>query len=112
MSAFGDQRDQIIRPSRDWLRGRGEDRSHEDSSVRPRNKNINNFVACNKSTNRMELIDENQKGSHAMLDIMKTDEEILAFDVPDEALEIATGRVSDKANFTLGACTGLSECPG
>jgi hypothetical protein len=47
-----------------------------------------------------------------MLDIMKTDEEILAFDVPDEALETATGRVSDKANFTLGACTGLSECPG
>ena len=47
-----------------------------------------------------------------MLDIMKTDEEILAFDVSDEALEIATGKVSDKANFTLGACTGLSVCPG
>jgi hypothetical protein len=57
------QWDQIIRPGRDWLRGRGEDRAHEDSSVPPRNKSINNFVARNKSTNRMELIDENQKGS-------------------------------------------------
>ena len=47
-----------------------------------------------------------------MLDIVKTDEEILAFDVSDEALEIAAGKVSDRANFTLGACTGLSVCPG
>jgi hypothetical protein len=47
-----------------------------------------------------------------MSDIVKTDEEILAFDVSDEALEIATGKVSYKANFTLGACTGLSVCPG
>jgi hypothetical protein len=47
-----------------------------------------------------------------MLDIVKTDEEILAFDVSDDALEIAAGEVSDKANFTLGACTGLSVCPG
>ena len=36
-----------------------------------------------------------------MLDItLKTDEEILAFDVSDEALEIAAGAVSDK-NFTF-----------
>jgi hypothetical protein len=48
-------------------------------------------------------------GVKAMSDIEK---EILTFDVSDEALEIAAGEVSDKANFTLGACTGLSECPG
>jgi hypothetical protein len=47
-----------------------------------------------------------------MLDIVKTDEEVLAFDVSDEALEIAAGAVSDKAKYTLGACTGLSVCPG
>jgi hypothetical protein len=47
-----------------------------------------------------------------MLDIVKTEQEILAFEVADEALEIAAGKVSDKANFTLGACTGLSVCPG
>jgi hypothetical protein len=47
-----------------------------------------------------------------MLDIVTTDEEMLAFDVSDEALEIAMGEVGDKANFTLGACTGLSVCPG
>ena len=38
------QRDQIIHPGRDWLRGRGEDRAHEESSVRPSDKSINNFV--------------------------------------------------------------------
>jgi hypothetical protein len=37
------------------------------------------------------------------------EEEILAFEVSDEALEIAAGK--EKANFTLGACTGLSVCP-
>ena len=42
----------------------------------------------------------------------QTDEEIVAYEVTDEALEIAAGTMSDQANFTLGACTGLSECPG
>jgi hypothetical protein len=42
----------------------------------------------------------------------KTEGEIFAFEVSDEALEIAAGAAKDKANFTLGACTGLSECPG
>jgi len=27
-------------------------------------------------------------------------------------LEIAAGTAKKKTNFTLGACTGLSECPG
>ena len=30
----------------------------------------------------------------------------------DEALEIAAGSTREKANFTLGACSGLSVCPG
>ena len=38
--------------------------------------------------------------------------EILAFEASDAALEIAAGITKEKANFTLGACTGLSECPG
>jgi hypothetical protein len=42
----------------------------------------------------------------------KLEEEILAFDVSDEALEIAAGTAKEKANFTLGACSGLSVCPG
>ena len=41
-----------------------------------------------------------------------TEREILAFEVSDAALEIAAGTTKEKANFTLGACTGLSECPG
>ena len=48
-----------------------------------------------------------------MLDRVKTDEEMLAFDVSDEALEIAAGTVSDKANFTWGVCTALQGgCSG
>jgi hypothetical protein len=42
----------------------------------------------------------------------KTQEDILAFEVSDETLEIAAGTAKQKANFTLGACTGLSVCPG
>ena len=42
----------------------------------------------------------------------QTDEEILAFEVSDEALEVAGGSAKEKAYFTLGACSGLSICPG
>ena len=38
-------------------------------------------------------------------------ENLLTYEVSDEALEIAAG-TKEKMNFTLGACTGLSECPG
>jgi hypothetical protein len=61
---------------------------------------------------RSKNTQRDRKRDHAMLDIVKTDEEVLAFDVSDEALEIAAGAVSDKAKYTLGACTGLSVCPG
>jgi hypothetical protein len=40
------------------------------------------------------------------------EEKILAFEASDETLELAAGSAKEKANFTLGACTGLSECPG
>ncbi|HZT26094.1 MAG TPA: hypothetical protein VFA57_10360 [Pseudolabrys sp.] len=43
--------------------------------------------------------------------IEQIEEEILAFDVTDEALEIAAGG-KEAGNYTLGACTGLSVCPG
>jgi hypothetical protein len=42
----------------------------------------------------------------------KMEAEILAFEVSDDALEIAGSTSKEKANFTLGACTGLSDCPG
>jgi len=48
-----------------------------------------------------------------MTDItLKTQEDILSFDVSDEVLEIAGGAAREQTNFTLGSCTGLSECPG
>jgi hypothetical protein len=54
------------------------------------------------------------KRINAMVDItLKTEEEILAFDVSDEALEIVAATVSEKANFTWGYCTALQGgCPG
>ena len=42
----------------------------------------------------------------------KAEKEILAFEVSDEALEIAGGPAKDNGGFTLGACTGLSVCDG
>jgi hypothetical protein len=46
------------------------------------------------------------------LGIDMTEEEIFAFEVSDEALEAAAGTTKEKANFTLGACSGLSVCDG
>jgi hypothetical protein len=43
----------------------------------------------------------------------QTEEEILTYEVSDEALENAAGADEGvAANYTLGACTGLSVCPG
>ena len=39
-------------------------------------------------------------------------EEEISFDVSDETLEIAAGPTNIRESFTLGSCTGLSECPG
>jgi hypothetical protein len=39
------------------------------------------------------------------------EEDLLTYEVSDEALETAGGK-EIAANFTLGSCTGLSECPG
>ena len=47
-----------------------------------------------------------------MIRLEQTDEENVAFEVSDEALEIAAGSAKEKTNFTLGACSGLSVCPG
>jgi hypothetical protein len=48
----------------------------------------------------------------ATLKIEEEEEEILTFDVSDEALELA-GTVSDKTNFTFGVCTYQQiGCPG
>jgi hypothetical protein len=43
--------------------------------------------------------------------IGQNEEKLLIYEVSDEALEIA-GAKEIAGNFTLGACTGLSECPG
>jgi hypothetical protein len=44
--------------------------------------------------------------------IYQRDEEILCFEVSDEALEAAAGSVKEKAGaFTLSFCSGLDTCP-
>jgi hypothetical protein len=48
----------------------------------------------------------------AMTDVMiDAEEEVLNYEVSDEALETA-GTEEAHAGYTLGACTGLSVCPG
>ncbi len=46
------------------------------------------------------------------LDWTETEEDTLTYEVSDAGLESAAGSTNEKANFTLGACTGLSVCPG
>jgi hypothetical protein len=44
--------------------------------------------------------------------IEQTEEEILTFQVSDEALEAAAGSVKENAGaFTLAFCSGLDTCP-
>jgi hypothetical protein len=58
------------------------------------------------------MLVEVTRGTMSMIDITtKAEEVVLSFDVSDEALEISAGLGKENANFTLGACTGLSECP-
>jgi hypothetical protein len=53
------------------------------------------------------------KGRRPMTDkYIQREEEILGFEVSDEALEAAAGSVKEKAGaFTLAFCSGLDTCP-
>jgi hypothetical protein len=42
--------------------------------------------------------------------VIEAEEELLKYEVSDEALEATAS--SEEAAYTLGACTGLSVCPG
>jgi hypothetical protein len=46
-----------------------------------------------------------------MTDLVQKGQEEILLDVSDEALEVAAGAAKVHASFTLGSCTGLSECP-
>jgi hypothetical protein len=44
--------------------------------------------------------------------IDQTEEEVLSFQISDEALEAAAGSVKENAGaFTLAFCSGLDTCP-
>jgi hypothetical protein len=52
------------------------------------------------------------KRNKAMTDKYIEREEIISFEVSDEALEMAAGSVKEKAGaFTLAFCSGLDTCP-
>jgi hypothetical protein len=53
------------------------------------------------------------QGSNAMNGkiIDKSEEEIFAFEVSDEALEQAAGTNDKVANVTIAFCSGLDTCP-
>jgi hypothetical protein len=43
---------------------------------------------------------------------IQREEDVLSFEVSDEALEAAAGSVKEKAGaFTLAFCSGLDTCP-
>ncbi len=44
-------------------------------------------------------------------DLFTIEEDLLTFEISDEALE-TTGEIEMAGSYTLGACTGLSVCPG
>ncbi len=51
--------------------------------------------------------------SDTSIGLDETEEEMLAYEVSDEALETAAGTGSEKAaNYTLYYCTALHLCPG
>ena len=56
-----------------------------------------------------------ERKDHGMSDTTRfdqIDEEILSYEVSDEALETAACTGKEKAgNYTLGFCSGLSVCP-
>ena len=65
------------------------------------------------SSDTIERGGTKEKGTNVMSDIaLKAQEEMLFLDVSDEVLEVAAGAAKIHASFTLGSCTGLSECPG
>jgi hypothetical protein len=65
------------------------------------------------SADTIERVATKEKEENVMSDIaLKAQEEMLFLDVSDEVLEVAAGAAKVHASFTLGSCTGLSECPG
>jgi len=63
-----------------------------------------NSLSCARNTEGQDVMSE-------MIEMKQTDEEIFFNEVSDEALE-TTGVAGKENAFTLGACSGLSVCPG
>jgi hypothetical protein len=59
------------------------------------------------------LANKRNKAMTDMTDMyIGSEEEILSFEVSDEALEMAAGSIKERAGaFTLAFCSGLDTCP-
>lgn len=72
-------------------------------------------LACLGPDNGAKQLNISEQRTNAMTTktiLDRNEEELFINLVSDEALEIAAGSTKEKANFTLGACSGLSVCPG
>lgn len=87
------------------------------SDEQPQEESQIEFCLCSFDIHQYKNIhDPTNKGMNDMTNVMmarqQADEDIFASEVSDEALEICAGTENEKASYTLGACTGLSVCPG
>ena len=72
-------------------------------------------LAALTTVDRLKLIQHEERifaMKNATTGFETSEDDVLAFEVADEALEIAAGTEKERANYTLGACSGLSVCPG
>jgi hypothetical protein len=71
--------------------------------------------ACTSPHGKFQLLQKSQ-GFNAMkntsIGLELTEEEILFFRMPDEALEIVAGAAKQMTNFSIGYCSALSVCDG
>jgi hypothetical protein len=66
------------------------------------------FSSCLGSMPAPLASKRNKAMNYSVID--QTEEAVLYCEVSDEALETAAGTGKEKADYTLGACTGLSVC--
>ena len=72
---------------------------------------LNHFASRNKRKRRVSQTDTKEKKMIPPLATSSNETDLLTYVVSDEMLESAGSNETDAA-FTLGSCTGLSECPG
>jgi hypothetical protein len=71
--------------------------------------------ACTSPHGKFQLLQKSRRFNamkNTSIGLELTEEEILFFRMPDEALEIVAGAAKQMANFSIGYCSALSVCDG